>query len=459
MGSFVGTPAASAPAAGRAAALRSALGRGGTTWMIVGSLLAGVGAYLFQIVGARSVGEVDYAPISVLWTVQYLLTSILMTALENWVVRTTTSGDGSVHALRAAAPRLLAAVGSVAVLTFGAAYAARDLLLPGHTGLVVVVPLLVVAYSAFVIVRGVLAARERYKAYGGVTAIESMARLGGAAAVAVTIPSAALLALCLPLGAVSAAVWGLVTRLRSATSEGDASNRAGVIAFDQTEIPAVGPGPGRFLAVTSSANAAAQILLAAGPLVLGPLGASPRDVSVLFVTLTAARVPLVIVQGGLLSRLLPTLTRMARGGAATALRMAGARLAIASAAAAVVAGLAGWVIGPPLVALLFGDGFRPGAATTATVAAGVVAATGAIIVNQVLIAMHRETLILLPWFIALAVAAVGILVTGALAPVDRVLIAFVLGEATALLLLGLSVLITRPHGLVPPVKPTTWRQT
>src|SRR5690606_29991495 len=60
---------------------------GGTSWMVVGSLIAGVGAYAFQVVTARGLGEVGYAPISVLWTIQYLLLAVVLYSMESYVTR------------------------------------------------------------------------------------------------------------------------------------------------------------------------------------------------------------------------------------------------------------------------------------------------------------------------------------------------------------------------------------
>lgn len=437
MGSTVGTQAASPSSGSRLLVLRGALGRGGTNWMLGGSLLAGLGAYLFQVVGARTLGEFDYAPISVLWTVQYLLSAVVMTALESWVVRTTTAAHGSVVDLRAAAPRLIAAVLAVTALVSLVAFLGRDLLLPGHSGLVVVIPVLVLSYSVFVVVRGVLAARERYKAYGGVTALESVLRLAAAVVVALTIPSAALLALTLPLGALGGAAWGLTSRLRGRSAEV-------VSSPSPMALSAASRGaPGRFLAVTGGANAAAQVLLAGSPLLLGPLGATPRDVSVLFVTITAARVPLVIVQGGLLSRLLPTFTRMANTGATRALTSTGNRMVWGTAAVAVAAAVLGWLAGPWLLGALFGSGFEPSSRTAAGVAAGVVIATGGMLVNQVLIACRREGALLVPWWCGLLVAGAAIVLNGDAKAMDRILLGFVIGEVTALILLAHALRSTR----------------
>src|SRR5690606_25534967 len=43
-----------------------------TGWVALGSTVGGAAAFLFQIVGTRVLGPVAYAPISVLWTLQYL---------------------------------------------------------------------------------------------------------------------------------------------------------------------------------------------------------------------------------------------------------------------------------------------------------------------------------------------------------------------------------------------------
>jgi O-antigen/teichoic acid export membrane protein len=448
-----GTGTSSLP--GHATAFRRSLAQGGTTWMLAGSLIAALGAYLFQVLGARSLGEVEYAPIGVLWTLQYLLTSIVMAALESWVVRTTTSSAGSTATLRAVAPRLVAAVAGVAIGMLAVVYAGQELLLPDNPGLVLVVPLLVVFYSAFATVRGVLAARQRFKAYGGVTALESVSRLVAAGVVALTVPSAALLALTMPLGALVAASWGVAVRRRGSTAP-PADVPDGPVPVP---VPAAAPGseagPGRFLGITGTANAAAQLLLAGGPLVLGALGGTPRDISVLFVTVTAARVPLVIVQGGLLSRLLPTFTRMADTGARTQLTRTGLRMLGASAVLSLLGGVFGWFLGPALVSLLFGSGFRPDSLTTASVAVGMVLATGAILTNQILIALRLETRLLVVWWGALAVATAVVLLSGGLTATERVLAAFTVGEVTATAILAAALVVRSQAASVPRVTRTS----
>lgn len=431
---------AQTPVRAGVARVRHALGHGGTTWMVAGSLLAGIGAYLFQVIGARSLGESAYAPIGVLWTGQYLLSSILLVALESWVVRATTTRHGRTAILRRAAPVLVGSVVATATLLTLFTYFARDALLPGHPALVAVVPAVVLSYAGFVMVRGVLAGRERFKAYGGVTALESLVRLGAAVAVAVYVANAtsssgtAMLAWTLPLGALAAAVWGIGSRFQVG---GDITGAL----VSPLGVDIRSDAPGRFLAITATANAAAQLLLAGAPLIAGPLGATPEEVAVLFITVTAARVPLVIVQGGLFSRMLPALTRMAQAGEGTALASVGFKVAFATVGASTVAGGAALLAGPPLVGLLFGDGFTPSPSLAAAATVSVVLATGSLILNQVIVAGRHEVALLIPWLLGLAVSAIVIVLGGEATPVDRVMTGVVTGEIIALTGLAIALRI------------------
>jgi O-antigen/teichoic acid export membrane protein len=327
----------------------------------------------------------------------------------------------------------------VAVVLTALVFTAKDSLLPGHPELTAVVPAIVLSYAGFVLVRGVLAARDRYKAYGGVTALESLVRLCAAVivaalvAAAATTPGTVLLAWTLPLGALVAAAWGLTSRL----SEPEQPSPEKLPAPTAPEIRP--DAPGRFLAIATTANAAAQILLAASPLVVGPLGASAKEISVLFITVTAARVPLVILQGGLLSRLLPTFTRLAEAGDLHSLRTVGSRLAVATGMTAIAVGGAALLAGPPVIGLLFGRGFTPEPFVAAAATTGVVLATGSILLNQVLVASRRELMMLPPWLLGLVVAASLVYLTGDGDPVTQVLLGTVAGATTALVGLFLAI--------------------
>ena len=50
----------------------------GTGHMIVGTLVAALAAYLFQLIVGRSLGPTVFAPITVLWTIQFLCRHALL---------------------------------------------------------------------------------------------------------------------------------------------------------------------------------------------------------------------------------------------------------------------------------------------------------------------------------------------------------------------------------------------
>lgn len=404
---------------------------GGTSWMVAGSLIAGVGAYAFQVVAARGLGDVAYAPISVLWTIQYLLLAVVLYSMESYVTRAVVLGADDPARVRRAVRVLAAWIAALAVALGGLTYAARDALFGGAGELSLAVAAIVLGYGAFVVVRGALAGRSRFKSYGAATALESLVRLAVAIAALLWVGTTDAVAWSLPAGAVGAASWWLVAR------RAQGSRPAAV-----DSLPSGAGRPTRFLLLTTIANGAAQALLAAGPLILVPLGASPAAISVFFVTVTAARAPLVVVQGGVLSRVLPTFTRMAARGDTASLGRVAVWIAAATALLAAAGALLAAVAGPAVVALLFGEGFRPHWWLAAGAIGGVVLATGGMLLNQMLIAEGREERLVAPWLLALAVAVVTLLLAAG-DPVLRVTAGFVAGETVALAALVVAIARTR----------------
>ena len=59
----------------------------GTLDIVVGSLVAGIGAYAYQFIGGRSLGEEGFAPIGVLLTAHFLAFVIVLLPIEQFVIR------------------------------------------------------------------------------------------------------------------------------------------------------------------------------------------------------------------------------------------------------------------------------------------------------------------------------------------------------------------------------------
>lgn len=401
-----------------------------TSWVVVGSLVSGVAAYLFQILGTRALGDEAYAPISVLWTMQYLIVTVVLVAVEANLTRAVTLAEGARGTLRRQTTAVTAWLGVTAVLVGGLSFALRDALFGGLASLAAVAALIVVSYGAFVVLRGWLAGMGRFRSYGIVTGAESVTRLLVTVVVLSVVATPTSLAWTMPLGPGVVLAWWLRERRKPP-------------APDPVDAPPPPPARSatRFLAATTVANAASQTLLASGPLVLLPLGARASEVSVFFVTVTAARVPLVFAVGGLLSRVLPPLTRMARSGrwgqlGRMALALGGGTVALAGAA-----GTAGWWLGPDVIALFFGATFRPAGWFAAAAAATVLLACGALLLNQLLIAMHAESRLVAPWLLGLAVGAASVAALPG-APSFQVAIGFLIGEFVALCGLLTAALLT-----------------
>jgi O-antigen/teichoic acid export membrane protein len=401
--------------------------RSATTWVVAGSLASGVGAYAFQVIGTRALGDVAFAPIGVLWTLQYLMLTIALYAVEAYVTRSA-SADAGGRDLRRGVRKVAGWVVVLAVALTAATYAGRETLFAGVADLAVVAGVLVMSFGAFSIVRGRYAGAHRFRAYGVVTGLESLARLVLALGVALTLPTTRAMAWIMPVGPLLAVAlwwWHRSTVRARAPEEGPAAPAPA----DATQ-PLASGNVNRFLAATTTANASSQALLASGPLILLPLGAGPAEVAVFFITVTAARAPMAFAFGGLLSRLLPPLVQKAREGDDRALRRVARLVVPASAGLAAVAGLAAWAVGPELVSLLFGPAFVPGRLFTALTVAGVFVGIGALTLNQVLIARGSENRLVLPWLAAVAIAAAVILVVPDTATM-RVTYGFVAGEMTA----------------------------
>lgn len=390
--------------------------------MVLGSLGGGVAAYLFQIVGARALGGAGYAPIGVLWTLQYLAFTIGLIPVEAFVTRGEAGGDAP-----ASIPLRLWVVGLAAAGGL-ASWAARQPLF-GDPGLAfpAATAWTVLGFGAFAIARGRLAGRRCFRDYGAVTAAESGLRLAAAIAVLAAGLGAAQLAFTLPAGAVVVAAWWLGVRR---------SSRAA--AADDEPTAVVGTGAAPYLAATTFANASSQTLLAAGPLVVAAMGAGAAATSMVFVTVTAARAPLVLAFGGLLSRVLPPLTRMARAGRRRRLVRIARVTAVVGLLVAAAGGAAGAALGPWLISLLFGAGFAPSAVFAGLTGAGVVATSTALLLGQVLIALGDERRLVGPWAAALLVAAAVVLL-GPATPVLRVGVATVAGVGVAVLGLAVAV--------------------
>lgn len=384
----------------------------GTSYMVVGTLIAAVAAYLFQLIAGRALGPTAFAPITVLWTIQFLVFTTVFMPMEQLTIRR----------LNVAAPHatpwmlFLALIGAAAAGSVLFSALTLDRLLDGEATYLVTVAVLVAGYGGFSLGRGYLAGRRRYREYGLSTLAESMLRL--VLAIALVVLGVGALGLAWTLVAGSLVIW-LWRPFR-----GERRREAGATPEQ---------GTAGALATFITANAASQTILAAGPLVVGSLGAPAAEVSVFFETFLLFRAPLTVAYS-LIARVLPPFTSLVERGAFDVIRRWALRLGLLGAGLAAAGYGVGLAVGADVVELMLGDEFRPTAHLAALAAAGVALATVALFIQQLLIAMRATGRLAAAWLFGLVVAALVVWPDGATASI-RVGRAFLAGEAAAFLAL------------------------
>jgi O-antigen/teichoic acid export membrane protein len=380
--------------------------------MVAGGLIGSVGAYVFQVYGGRALGPEAFAPIGVLWTAFFILATVLLVPVEQYVTREVASG-------RKAIPYDLTSVAAVAILgsVLGGGFVlfTLDRFFEGSWQFVVQIVLMMVGYALLFVAKGVLAGRRRFADVGWVLIVETIVRLVAGVVAIQLVASAESLGWAMVLGGF--AILGMRWWRHDV---GDSR-------------PPIAPAS-HFLGGYVGATSSSQVLLGAAPIAVAALGASPVLVSVVFVTFTLYRAPLTLIFA-LQGRILPYLVGVAGAGDRRKLGRFARGVVVAGAGLAVVGGLVGWLVGPGVVSVLFGEEFAPSAAVAALTAAGVMAAATAQIAGQVLVAEARTSRLAGAWLGGLLAAIVALLVIGG-QPDVRVAFAFAVGEGVALMLMA-----------------------
>lgn len=389
----------------------------GTTFMVTGGLLGAFGAYLFQVYGGRELGTEAFAPVSVLWTLFFILGTVLLIPVEQYVTREVASGRKVIpYDLRPVIA--MAAISSL--LGAGFVLVTLDRFFEGSIQYAFQIVLLMVGYSLLFVAKGVLAGRRRFADVGWLLIVESVVRLAAGVAAIRLAATAESLGWAMVLGGF--AVLGLRWW-----------------RFDSgDDRPAAAAAP-RFLGEYVGGAASSQILLGAAPIAVGILGADPEVVSIVFVTFTLYRAPMTLILN-LQGRILPYLFGLSSSGNFGQLARISRGVVLGGTLLALLGAAVGWLVGADVVTLLFGEEFAPSSTVAMFAAGGVMAAAAAQIAGQVLVAEARTRRLAIAWSGGLLVAVVALLVLGG-DPDVRVAASFALGEGTALFLM--AVLSTR----------------
>ena len=160
-------------------------GTAGTSAMLLGTTVAAIGAYVFQVVGGRALGADAFAPVSVMWTLLFLGFTVFLIPVEQLIIRRLTLGGGQTSAIRDSWRVIGLVVAGATTLALAFSIMARASLLDGDAAFVPVAALMFPLHALMMVGRGFLAGRRRFVAYGAVVALDASGKAGGAVLVAV----------------------------------------------------------------------------------------------------------------------------------------------------------------------------------------------------------------------------------------------------------------------------------
>jgi O-antigen/teichoic acid export membrane protein len=409
----------------------------GTASIGVSLVVAGATSYGFLVISARALGSAEYAPLSALWALVILVGPGMFLPLEQEVTRALAArrvlGVGGRPLVRRATILGVGLLGLLVLTTPLTGPLLTDHLFDGNSALTLGLVLALSGFCAAHLTKGVLSGAGRFRGYARYTGVESAARFGLCAVLAL-------------IGVTSAGPYGLMVGIAPAI---------GVAAalFGEKELLLPGP-PAPWSEIWPALGALlAGSLLSFGLVNVGPLSvkllatdAEADQAGRFLVALVVARIPLFLFQA-VQAALLPRLSELATEGDLEGLRRGLGRLLAWLSGLGVIGAVGAAAVGPTAVRILFGDEYRIGARTMAMLAASSGTYMVATAVAQANIALSAHVRTAWAWGVGVAVFAVLVL-TASDDLFLRVEVASVVGCGAALIA-QLVVLAQRSRAHVP----------
>ena len=398
----------------------------------VGIATTGLVTFAYFALASHSLTGAEYAGLSLLWSVLFLIISVIYRPVEQLLSHTIAARRArgqEGHPLRV--PLTIQSAAAVVFLVAALAFRGplQDDVFDGSAELYWVLVVATLAYAASYFARGWLAGHQRFGLYGGLVLLESTSRVLFALAVAVGIASGQG---AVALGIAAAPVVSLLV-LPWAFERGGTAGRSG-----GSDSLREGAGfAGSVLAIM----AAEQAVLNGPVLAVDATAADAALAGIVFNVLLIVRAPLQLFQA-VQTSLLPHLSGLAATGGDAELRGAVRTtvLAIAAFTAAVVLGLG--LIGPWAMDVLFGGEFDYGRAGLMLVGLGMGLHLAANTLNQAALARGRGHAAAAAWLAAAACFLVWLL----LAPLDDELLAVEVGYAATTALLAAALWLIERDG-------------
>jgi O-antigen/teichoic acid export membrane protein len=390
-------PEGDSPAATGASAAEPKSYGAGAKILSIGIASTGVVTFAYFSVASYALNDVDYKRISLLWSILFVIVSVIYRPIEQLLSRTIAGrrarGLHTGHPIRT--PLLIQAGFASAFLVIALALHSKltNDLFDGYAALYWVLVIGGIAYAASYFARGWLAGHQWFALYGGLVFMESFSRLLFAVAVAIGIASGqSVVAMGMAAAPfVSLVVVPLAFARRPRESEAPEP--------DEEELDLARGG--RFAVAVLCIMAAEQTLLNAGVLTVNATASNAAVAGYVFNALLIARAPLQLfqaIQGSLLPHLAGLEATEGREQFDRAIRIT--ILAIAAFAGAVALGLV--VLGPFAMGILFDDAATYGRFGLAAVALGMGAHLAAGTLNQAALARDHAGAAAAAWLVSAA---------------------------------------------------------
>ena len=354
----------------------------GTLVVGAGLLVAGVSAYGFLALAARSLSKSEVAPLSSTWMLVFLLGPGLFLPLEQEVSRAVAGrrvqGIGGAPVLRRAATVGVGLGLGVLIILIATARLTVDRLFDHQLLLLVGVALGLAGAFAGHLTRGCMSGTAHFKGYGTYLGADGLIRFLGCL-------------VCVLIGVKTAGWFGIAVGI------------AGLLAVPvalRVERPRLAPGPEAALAEISEtltfllmASLAAWSIMNVGPVLVNWFATdAQKDLAGQFMPgLVVARIPLFLFQA-IQAALLPKLSGLATAGRISDFRTGLKRLLIVVAGLAVIGTIVGALLGPFAVEVMAGSKYDLSHRTMGMLAAGSGFYMLALAIAQALIALkgHRR---------------------------------------------------------------------